>query len=647
MRQNKDYIPEIEGIRAISILSVVLFHFSVPGFSGGFSGVDVFFVISGFLITRIIKDKMEAGTFSFTSFYVKRARRLLPALFVIYYFCFIFSFFLLSPQHFSNFCGSLISSITYISNFFFLGESGYFDSSADVKPLLHTWSLSIEEQFYLIWPFCLYLLNKKVNKRSYIALLFIFLSISLSASIYLGRDSENLSKIFYLTPLRFFEFLIGILLVEAKKIKINWILEVCLIAGLSLVVAPVFLFDSKTIFPSYNALIPCLGTALIIYGHNAKFAARILNNQIATFFGRISYSWYLCHWPIYVFYKYFFDRDLTNFDSFILIFLTIGPAYLLHRFVEERFRFTDKKESFNPSIFYLAFTTQSLIVVSITSHGWANNGWPWRVSWGKETQTIFNTKELTKTEWENYRPIDQLYISNIAFHNYVWYEFLKMELPFFDHGKKNILLVGDSMAGDFANVLLEAKLIDLEKSEFRSHVIRFSCRAFIDVHDYRQMYKNDAEKCKLEHRQFRGSVNLKHADVVILASQWDIGTISELKNTIKFLVKQNKKVIVVGKKILNAEGLTVYAKHSKNISDASLKLSGESFLINSQIAKIDADFLFINIADYFCKGDDCKVANDNGYVYVYDSTHLTPKGAETIGNKLKNKNIGKSFFACN
>jgi len=376
----------------------VLFHANFPTFSGGFVGVDVFFVISGFLITRMISEEVETtGRFDFGGFYVRRARRLVPALFTTFVFCFVAAFLLFTPQHFRRFGEELLSATTSLSNMFFWSESGYFNTASDFKPLLHTWSLSVEEQFYLVWPAVLYLVQRSIGKRG----VWVLMAIVGGASLYLNvrmahgfscawlvrhpwlkdRFADGASTIFYLTPYRLFEFAIGAALVwiKPRSDMPKFAMEIATFGGLAAILWCVLRYDSNTVFPSYNAFLPCIGAALLILTADASMIGIAVRNKACAFIGEISYSLYLVHWPILVFYKYWKTTPISELERVALVTLSGLIAYLLYRFVETPLR--GKKRTTRLSRAGVGFACSSLLLgMSLLSATvWANDGFPWRL----------------------------------------------------------------------------------------------------------------------------------------------------------------------------------------------------------------------------------------------------------------------------
>jgi peptidoglycan/LPS O-acetylase OafA/YrhL len=402
-----NYQKEIDGLRAVAVISIILFHLDVSGFSGGFVGVDVFFVISGYLITRLIRVEVsETQGFSYSRFYLRRARRLFPSLFFTLCLSFIFAFLLFAPQDFQRFGGALIGSASGFSNFYFWSESGYFDVSADTKPLLHIWSLSLEEQFYILWPLLIVFLLTKISKhKQRLGLLIIGISsLLLNFVLTEGRIeifalfpskvahwfADGPATIFYLMPFRVFEFAIGAILVWLIHLrpKNKQITEIFVLIGLSMIVYPVTQFTKDTLFPSYNALLPCFGAALIIHSGATQYTSRLLNNQIAVGIGLISYSLYLIHWPIIVFYKYLTFSELILTEQLTLFSCSIVAATLMYKFIEQPFRQkVSSPTAWSGLRFSCACVILSLLIILPSSNVWWNNagpgekvtsGWPWR-----------------------------------------------------------------------------------------------------------------------------------------------------------------------------------------------------------------------------------------------------------------------------
>ena len=388
------YRPEIDGLRAIAILSVLIFHIDATYLSGGFVGVDIFFVISGFLITSIIKKEIETtGKFSFKNFYIRRAKRLLPALFVVFIVTAIVATFLLSPTHLSSYGGSLVSAILSLSNIFFWIEADYFDVSAKVKPLLHTWSLSIEEQFYFLWPLTLLILLRLKDKRYIFAIFLILIVLSLyindrfdDGSIsfinhYLPSMkeyfSDGKSTIFFLLPFRIYEFIVGASMVWLMhySLKKQYFYDILFVLGLSLIGYSIFFFDESLLFPSYYGLIPTVGTALLIYTSYYSRLKVLLSNKLFVSIGLISYSLYLVHWTIIVFWNYI-SQNISFAEKVFIFTLSVFLAYLSFKHIEQPFR----KKEYNFSNFKKTSFVLLLSTLIVGGHSmFSNNGWEWRV----------------------------------------------------------------------------------------------------------------------------------------------------------------------------------------------------------------------------------------------------------------------------
>lgn len=332
------YMPYIDGLRGLAVWVILLFHLDVALFGGGFIGVDIFFVISGFLITSIITREMAAGSFSFRDFYARRIRRIFPALFVMLLFASIGAVLFSGLTQYGDFFKSLRYASLQISNFFFAREVDYFAPGNDHAPLLHTWSLGVEEQFYLIWPLLLLLVRKYAGwSKAGIILAGVF-AISLGMSEYLVRTDAM--QAFYMLHARAWQLALGGLVAVGIFPPVKQRMAGAFsIAALLLMIAPVFLYNETNV-PGVKALIPCLGAALLIYAAQSGLGMghKILSSRPLIWTGLISYSLYLWHWPIIAFYKDYFGADLSIAEQIGLGAAAFICAILSYIYVEQPFR---------------------------------------------------------------------------------------------------------------------------------------------------------------------------------------------------------------------------------------------------------------------------------------------------------------------
>jgi peptidoglycan/LPS O-acetylase OafA/YrhL len=330
---------DIDGLRAIAVGAVVLLHAGAPGFAGGFVGVDVFFVISGYLITKMLVDEMATGRFSIANFYERRARRILPALFALLLFTSVAAYKLLLPDATREYALSLIATLFFSSNMFFLKHPGAFGVADSMKPLLHTWSLAVEEQFYIFYPIFLLLVSRYLRKR-YAAAIGVALFFSFVWSAWAVRGHPEAA--FYVAAGRAWELLVGgLLAVELiPKPKSGMATQALGLLGMALILYGVFAFSGKTAFPGPNALYPCVGAALIMYVGQCgtPIVTRILSAPPMVFIGLISYSLYLWHWVLFVFARYYSIRPLTGWETTATIAASVVAATLSWKFVENPFR---------------------------------------------------------------------------------------------------------------------------------------------------------------------------------------------------------------------------------------------------------------------------------------------------------------------
>ena len=302
MESKLHYRPDIDGLRAIAVLSVLAYHLRINMFRGGFVGVDVFFVISGYLISAIILKDIAAGTFSIVSFYERRVRRIFPALIALFVGTTLLAYFFFLPTELIGFAKSLLAALFSVSNFYFWRHSGYFSAPVDTKPLIHTWSLAVEEQFYIFLPIFLFLAHRFFPRRLRTSIVVIALGSFVLSAVGAYRDP---TAAFYLPHTRAWELLLGVLisLDVFPAIRGPVLRNVSTICGLGLISAAVFGFSAYTPFPGIAALLPCVGAALIIAAGRSgnSLVGRMLSLKPMVFIGLISYSLYLWHWPIIVF----------------------------------------------------------------------------------------------------------------------------------------------------------------------------------------------------------------------------------------------------------------------------------------------------------------------------------------------------------
>lgn len=377
------YRKEIDGLRAVAVVPVILFHAGFEYFSGGFVGVDVFFVISGYLITTIILSEKEKGTFSLVNFYERRARRIIPALFLVMFVSTIFSWFWLSPSHMKDFSESLVAVSIFSSNILFWKETGYWGVENELKPLLHTWSLAVEEQYYVLFPLFL-LLMWRFRKRWILSSFFVIALGSLCLSHWAAYNLPTAN--FFLLPMRAWELAIGagiafyflyrksmmrsILSHHAVDELLGW-------SGLVLIAYAVFVFDENTPFPSLYALVPTIGTALIIiFCSKDTISGRLLGSKVFVGVGLISYSAYLWHQPVFVLARHISLKEPTSLLLTGLTVLSLILAFLSWKYIEAPCRksgFFSRKQIFS----FTAIGSIIFIVFGVVGH--LSEGYKFRV----------------------------------------------------------------------------------------------------------------------------------------------------------------------------------------------------------------------------------------------------------------------------
>lgn len=358
------YRREIDGLRALAVIPVMLFHAGFKTFSGGFVGVDVFFVISGYLITSIIVNDLEKGAFSLVNFYERRARRILPALFLVVAVCVPFAWIFLSRQDLSAFSRSVASVSVYLSNFFFWRDGGYFNTASELKPLLHTWSLAVEEQYYLLFPLFL-ILAWRFFRRWIVELLATIGLASLLVAQWAAYHKPKAD--FFLLPTRAWELAIGAVIAlylagDRKAAVPPKAGQALSFVGLLLILVSVFALNSDTPFPSVYALLPTVGAALIILvGTADTWAGSLLGGRIPVGIGLISYSAYLWHQPMLAFARHMVSEP-SALLRIILCLIAFLLAFLSWRLVERPFR---ERKRFSRAAIFRFSAIGSAVLLSI------------------------------------------------------------------------------------------------------------------------------------------------------------------------------------------------------------------------------------------------------------------------------------------
>jgi peptidoglycan/LPS O-acetylase OafA/YrhL len=616
------YRKEIDGLRALAVIPVILFHAGFQFFSGGFVGVDVFFVISGYLVTSIILSEMQAGNFSLTSFYERRARRILPVLFFVLFVCIPLAWVLFLPSDLYKFSKSLVAVSTLSSNLLFWRWSGYFDTASELKPLLHTWSLAVEEQFYLLFPIFLIYVSR-ARKQCYISMLLVLALLSFLLAQYFSLDRPFFT--FYLLPTRAWELFIGALLAIAKlRSKIEYFgksaLECLSIIGFLGICISVFYFSKSTPTPSFFTLIPTFSAALLIYSaNNTNLVGKLLSSRPMVSMGLISYSAYLWHQPLLAFSKYSYSERVDYIYLLVLV-LTFFLSFLSWKYIEVPFR---DKNKFSRRFIFNSSLIASFFFISIGCLGIVTNGFSQRFTY--ENKELAELDTFERGRYTNRR-------------------FLELrDKAFSVDERKKVLLIGDSYAEDLTNVVFESKLIN--NIQISTHYISRSCGNLsqrFDLNKYIPM--EDISVCIRNGWYGQKSIQpqLINADEIWLASDWPYWTAEKLNESINNLQsKYKKKVFVFGVKdfgkIIPKELIRIPFNERMNLKHSAL--TDKKIINNYMREKISSDN-YIDLMRLYCDENyKCTLFNKRGELLSYDGGHLTKSGAAFLGSKLETQLI--------
>jgi peptidoglycan/LPS O-acetylase OafA/YrhL len=405
IKKNSHYRADIDGLRGIAVLVVVLFHAGIPFLGGGFVGVDVLFVISGYLICSIIHREIEQDRFSFAEFYARRARRILPALVAVLLASSLTALLVMSSAELRDFASSVVATVAAVANIYFWKTLNYFSAAAEYKPLTMTWSLAVEEQFYVFFPVLLLML-RRLQWRAMPAVA-VLTALSLAASIYLLQ--RNPTTAFFLLPSRAWEMGVGAMLAIGYRPVTHWVesrphalREALAVLGLAMLALAIFGYDHSTAFPGVAALLPVLGTALLIATGSSVVNRRLLSARPLVFIGLVSYSWYLWHWPMLSFARLASDQNLSLLTTATVAAVSFGVAVLSWRYIELPFRTSTTPT--RPLLWRYGAT--SVTIVAIAGIMIAGKGLPQRLpdSYVALENSMVNPADLCLANYRQSRP---------------------------------------------------------------------------------------------------------------------------------------------------------------------------------------------------------------------------------------------------
>lgn len=615
------YRKEIDGLRALSIIPVILYHSDTSMFSGGYIGVDVFFVISGYLITTLILQDIQNGTFSLSNFYERRARRILPALMVVMLFAWPFAWLFFMPVEMERFAETTIATILFISNILFWHQSGdYFALAAELNPLIHTWSLAIEEQYYLLFPIVLLIINKYLKLKIYLVLGLLFLG-----SLFWGVLSSQQYPIFsfYMLPTRLWELLAGSIVAvhidgSISKTHNKRKSEFLSFIGLVLIISSSILFNNETPFPSIYATAPVLGAVLIImFCSPGTVTHKILTFKPLVGVGLVSYSAYLWHQPIFAFIKHQTQSSPHWWVLSIACLLTMSFAYLSWKYVEQPFR---NREIITKKKLLVSMSGLGSLFLCLGLMADHNEG---------------NLHRYTEDELE-------IVGDHLERNAYVWRRNNALQFKPFSTDKRTvkILVLGDSFSADLINAFHESSL--LSRKELSSVAISRSV-AISSGSCFEQFARNLINSSVKKHcgnaiwwqRREELEDLIHRSSYVLLAHDWQENQLSGLRKEIDYLNQRfGEKFFIVGTKQWNLDFNELPRVLSRARKTYLVAPSEHALSINKKLGTLFPSS-FIDILDLMCPSRKCPAFTPKSKLISYDSTHLTQAGAGYLGSLLE------------
>lgn len=646
------YRTEIDGLRAIAVLLVILNHLGISYFSGGFVGVDVFFVISGFLITSIIKQEIENNSFSFATFYKKRVIRLAPSYFLVLAVTSVVMWFIATPNDLTRYIESTLYSSVFAANFYMWQNlGGYFSANAELTPLLHLWSLSVEEQFYIIWPVALILLVKYFRKIKFLLVIIAIIFCVAISEIFSFIKPE---AAYFLLPFRAFELLIGAALafIPAAN-KSPFKNSFFSLIGVFLIFYSALFYTDATVFPGLNALIPCLGTSLIIYFCRNGLINKILSSTPLTFIGKISYPAYLWHWPLIVFLNFYYV-EINFLIGALILFLTLFLSWLTYEYIEKRFSiYRDSPPSMVMIKGYLAPLSLILLVGIFVIQ---NNGIPSR----------FDDNLIAKDAAVN-SVISEIRSDCINGDPSTLPDQNKCKLGI-DKKEVDFLLVGDSHANHFApmidvfakNASLKGYDVTQDLTAFLPNINQYSLVGDKEVLKERFKLRNDALISHINDSKYKYIIVAgSYANNYITKSiqyksgnsqQKDEVLLNSFKESLDIITKSGAlPILIIGSPTLKEYDQNCPVKKymyklslNCNIDLSTHKAHFQKWL--EDLKKIKNDYpnlIIIDPTSIMCSDEEC-YSELNGVPLYKDRGHLNFTGSTLIGELYLNK-FGNPF----
>jgi peptidoglycan/LPS O-acetylase OafA/YrhL len=610
------YRADVDGLRALAVLVVIAFHLGSYRFRGGFVGVDVFFVISGFLICSLLYGDLEAGRFSLARFYERRIRRILPALLLVLAATTIAAAFVLMPPRFEDYAESLAAAALSFSNFFFWQSAGYFDAPAGTKPLLHTWSLAVEEQFYLAFPLFLAALYR-FRRTVVIAALTLIAIASLAISAVGAFNDPNAA--FYLPFNRAWELLLGALLAlgAAPLLRGTWAHAVG-VAGLALIGASVFLISEQTPFPGLAALPPCIGTAMVIAAGRAGegVVAKVLALPPIVLIGLMSYSLYLWHWPIIVLFREAALQDtLTRVQQLEVLALCFGLSVLSWLFVERPMRRAPAPRR----VVFAAAAAGTLVVTVAALAVIATHGWPQRLP-----DNVTRLASFTEYDGMSRYRTGACFIDSR--HSYS--EFDADRCLRRDPSEEAILLIGDSHAAHLwsalASELPQTSVLQATAS---------GCKPTV--------HAEGARRCRrMMDFIFTRYLATHEVDLLVISASWAAEDAPAVAETVDWARARGIELVVLGPSVSYSAPLPLLLAREVRAGDPDLAGRHRLHYVRAAdraLAHVAAArrARYVSIYDLMCPRGQCREFVGDGVPIQYDRDHLTEEGARYVVRRLE------------